>query len=56
MQAFRMGWRPPIPEKCPDQIYQIMLNTWTPDIHLRPKAQVVMRDVNRILYEGSVFT
>jgi len=50
-RAFRMGWRPPIPEKCPDQIYQIMLNTWTPDIHLRPKAQVVMRDVNRILYE-----
>lgn len=33
-----------------------MLNTWSPDVHQRPKAQSIMRDINQILYEGSFGT
>ena len=29
-----------------------MLNTWAPDSHRRPKAQAILRDVNRILCDG----
>ena len=51
-QAFMCGWRPSIPDNCPDEIYRIMLATWSPDVHQRPKAQTLMRDVNQTLSLG----
>lgn len=41
----------PRPERCPSDLYQVMLQCWSPDPQTRRQPQAVMRDVNQILYQ-----
>ncbi|XP_063888153.1 tyrosine-protein kinase hopscotch-like [Scylla paramamosain] len=41
----------PRPDRCPRDLYQVMLRCWSPDPQARRQPQAVMRDVNQILYQ-----
>ncbi|KAF2351545.1 Serine-threonine/tyrosine-protein kinase catalytic domain [Trinorchestia longiramus] len=41
----------PCPQRCPGEMYQIMLRCWSPDPAARRQPQTIMRDTFQILYQ-----
>lgn len=44
------GYRMPAPAKCPDFLYQIMLNCWSADPDDRPDFRDLKAQLNKNLY------
>lgn len=51
MKFYRNGQRLPQPPKCPNDVYQVMLECWDVDQYKRKKPQAIMRDISQIFYE-----
>ncbi|KAJ8947273.1 hypothetical protein NQ318_014169 [Aromia moschata] len=51
MRWYISGNRLSKPSSCLDEIYDLMVKCWDIDPHKRMKPQVIMRDINQLLYQ-----
>ncbi|KZC14013.1 Tyrosine-protein kinase JAK2 [Dufourea novaeangliae] len=48
---YESGKRLPIPNRCPTEVYRLMLECWGDLSGSRKQPQAIMRDINQILYQ-----
>lgn len=51
LQWYQNGNRLSRPSDCPEEVYNIMIQAWIPDPHLRKVTQEISRDMNQLVYQ-----